>query len=216
LSDRTKPALQPRTLRTRANLIDALEKLLKTREFEQISVADIAAKAGVSVGSVYSHFKDKDAFLEELLLRRKATIEERLLQSEATDMTAVLKAQGDLHTALLLVSRSAFEQVRMDAHIIRATHTYARLNPEFIDEDWQAFADRSFSSLRLVLDIYADQITRPDMEEAAKMINYFFSVIFVRTALFQHGTLFTSHAPSDEALVREAADMAYGYLCHAA
>ncbi len=212
MSNRTKPALQPRTLRTRAKLIEALESLLHTHEFEQISVADIAAQAHVSVGSVYSHFKDKDAFLEELLLRRKATIETRLRQSEATDLVAVLRAQGDLHAALLLVSQSTFEQIRTDAHIIRATHSYARLHPEFIDADWQAFADRSFSGVRQLIEAYTSDIRRADIEATARMINYFFSVIFIRTALFPRGTLLTSHTPDDETLVREAADMAYGYL----
>ena len=63
-------AQQKRAIATREKILDGLEVLLERREFEMISIAELANEAGVAVGSVYSHFKDKDALLPALLDRQ--------------------------------------------------------------------------------------------------------------------------------------------------
>ena len=61
-----KPALQTRSQQTRDKLVAALERLLRDKAFENISVAEIAREAGVSVGAVYTRFENKDAFIPVL------------------------------------------------------------------------------------------------------------------------------------------------------
>ena len=47
----------------RRRLFDALSTLLSDRGFDAITLADIAATAGVGRTAVYNHFQDKDALL---------------------------------------------------------------------------------------------------------------------------------------------------------
>ena len=56
--------LDPRIRRTRLMLQQALEKLLETKEFEQISVHDITAAAMVNRATFYDHYADRFALLE--------------------------------------------------------------------------------------------------------------------------------------------------------
>jgi AcrR family transcriptional regulator len=56
--------LDPRIRRTRQLLRNALEKLLETRDFDKISVQDIADAATVNRVTFYDHYPDRFALLE--------------------------------------------------------------------------------------------------------------------------------------------------------
>jgi len=56
--------MDPRIRRTRELLQQALAKLLENKEFEKISVHDIAAAATVNRATFYAHYPDKFALLE--------------------------------------------------------------------------------------------------------------------------------------------------------
>ena len=60
---------QTRSEVTQSALLDAAEALLLQKGADATSVADIAEKAGSSVGAVYHHFKDKTALLYSLFHR---------------------------------------------------------------------------------------------------------------------------------------------------
>lgn len=63
----------PRIIRTRKSIIDALLALMAERKVEKITVKDITIKAGVNRATFYHHFKDKQALLAY-------TMEERLIR----------------------------------------------------------------------------------------------------------------------------------------
>jgi AcrR family transcriptional regulator len=56
--------IDPRIRRTRLLLQQALGKLLETKEFDKISVQDIAETATVNRATFYDHYTDKFALLE--------------------------------------------------------------------------------------------------------------------------------------------------------
>src|SRR5271168_869564 len=56
--------LDPRIQRTRTLLQQALGKLLETKDFEKISVQDIAEAATLNRATFYDHYPDKFALLE--------------------------------------------------------------------------------------------------------------------------------------------------------
>jgi AcrR family transcriptional regulator len=58
------PVRQARAQATLEALIAAGLELFASRAFDQVSVAEIAAKAGVSVGGFYARFKSKEALLD--------------------------------------------------------------------------------------------------------------------------------------------------------
>lgn len=61
------PAKQKRSQKTRDALVRAGRNLCEIKDFDELSVAEIAAKAGCSVGSFYSRFSDKDGFFRALV-----------------------------------------------------------------------------------------------------------------------------------------------------
>lgn len=58
---------QARGIATRARLLAAAEDLFTRQGYEGTSIGDVAARAGVGVGTVYHHFPDKRALLLQLI-----------------------------------------------------------------------------------------------------------------------------------------------------
>src|SRR6202040_1892886 len=56
----------PRILRSRRMLMDSLAKLLIKKEFEDISVQEIADEATLNRGTFYLHYPDKNALLQAM------------------------------------------------------------------------------------------------------------------------------------------------------
>ncbi|MBI1381499.1 MAG: TetR family transcriptional regulator [Planctomycetaceae bacterium] len=79
---------RPRQARSRAKeeaLLGAAERLLGRARMEEIGVAQIAREAGVSVGTFYTRFRDKDALvpcLQERYSARLGELAPRLLDPE--------------------------------------------------------------------------------------------------------------------------------------
>jgi AcrR family transcriptional regulator len=57
---------QARTQQSLERLLDAAQSLLRHKRFEDVHVADVAERAGTSVGGLYRRFKDKDGLLHAL------------------------------------------------------------------------------------------------------------------------------------------------------
>jgi AcrR family transcriptional regulator len=64
MTETTIETLDPRVRRTRDLLRSALCKLLKEKEFEKISIQDIADAASLNRATFYDHYDDKFALLE--------------------------------------------------------------------------------------------------------------------------------------------------------
>jgi AcrR family transcriptional regulator len=62
-SPAVNPAQQERSRRTELAIASAFSELLQEKLFADISVADIADRAGISVGGFYARFPSKDALL---------------------------------------------------------------------------------------------------------------------------------------------------------
>lgn len=59
--------MDPRIARTRRSLQEALFELARERDLDDISVADIAERAGVNRSSFYQHYSDKDTLLADAI-----------------------------------------------------------------------------------------------------------------------------------------------------
>ena len=67
----------PRVLRSRRMLMDSLERLLKKKEFEDISVQEIADDATLNRATFYLHYPDKNALLQAMTESRFRDLLER-------------------------------------------------------------------------------------------------------------------------------------------
>lgn len=56
-----------RVIRTKKMIIDAFVDLSKTKEYEDITIQDIADKAMINRATFYAHFKDKQDLYEQIL-----------------------------------------------------------------------------------------------------------------------------------------------------
>ena len=59
-------ATDPRVLRSRRMLMEALVRLLKKKEFEDVSVQEIADEATLNRATFYLHYPDKNALLQAM------------------------------------------------------------------------------------------------------------------------------------------------------
>ena len=109
--DGVLPAKQRRGERTRDRLLAAGQRLIARRDFDSMSVAEIAQAAGCSVGAFYQRFRDKDAFFGALIAQYAA-------EARATTI-AVFASSGDESLIGALVTATA-ERFRNNAGLIRA------------------------------------------------------------------------------------------------
>lgn len=121
---------QRRSLRTQEKLLDALEQLLEARFFEHITIQDIAATAGVAVGTVYRRFRNKEALLPALYLRLDARYE-----AWADTVWPAPRAAGRpasppaLRERLRTLVAAHIRFYRRNAPILRTLYLQARLDP---------------------------------------------------------------------------------------
>ena len=89
---------QKRSQKTYDALIDTTFKLLQQREFDEISIAELAQRAGYSVGAFYARFRSKDELFDALVAQH---IEDRFNRRKrifdaATDETLIADLMEDL------------------------------------------------------------------------------------------------------------------------
>ena len=63
-------AIDPRILRSRRMLMEALAKLLHQKEFDDISIQEIADEATLNRATFYLHYPDKNALLQAMTAAR--------------------------------------------------------------------------------------------------------------------------------------------------
>lgn len=130
---------QDRSRTTEERLLSALESLLDEVFFEQVSIKQLAARAGVAVGTVYRRFKDKDALLPVLYRRYDLALQHwvsSLWSEEALQNCTGLEAR----LAHLVASHVDFYLANRG--MMRTLHLYGRLNGE-LSEAGRSSARRS-------------------------------------------------------------------------
>jgi len=123
---------QARAIATRRRVLDAAEALFSRRGYEPTSIADVAERAGVGVGTLYHHFPDKRALLlaliddwgdRELVRARSGPVAEQLfgenLRSGFADYLRTnyerLRREGSFYLVLLeLAERDGDVRARVD------------------------------------------------------------------------------------------------------
>ncbi len=201
------PAIQKRALQTREKILKALESLLMETEFENISIADIARDAGVAVGSVYSHFKDKSALLPTLLERRLDRVEARILELEADPPLG-----ADLRATVGLLVEEVRSQSFDERGPLRALLTHRRLYPDLDVPRRPVLNDRLAAVFKRALETHRAEIGWTDLQAAANEVYYVVHVMFLDDILFNAPPLPSSVTPSSDAKVEAIADMVYRRL----
>ncbi len=117
MADRRRPA-QDRSRVMVDRLLEAATRVLAERGYAGLSTNRVAAAAGVSVGSLYRYFGDKDDLVRELRVRSTADI--------LGDLTAAMSA------AVTLPTRDAIREVL--ATLVAALQRHRALTAALVNE----------------------------------------------------------------------------------
>ncbi len=208
MSQGIKPASQARSRATRDKLVAALERLLRTRSFDSLTMADLASEAGLAVGTVYRRFENKDAFIPVIFELYRARLDAYM----AGDGRIELEPDAGLRPALRQVMASAWGFLRAHGHLLQAAHLYARLRPDLVGDDWQAYIEASLASARQVVDLFAAEIRVGDAERAAQMLAYLLNTLPLERGLYPEDGAGALIRLTDRDFVEAMADTIYGYL----
>jgi AcrR family transcriptional regulator len=161
LSPRKSPR-QSRSAVTVAAILDATAHILVERGYAATSTNAVAERAGVSVGSLYQYFPNKDALIAALHVRH-------IEQMKAVIERALAKAMdGTLADALSVLIEGAVEAHRVEAGLHRV------LELQLPGHDVTALTD-SFDEvlegrLLAVLARHRAELTVPDLKLASFML----------------------------------------------
>lgn len=161
---------RPKDLGKRAAILDAAKRLFAQEGFAGTSMDQIAAEAGVSKLTVYSHFGDKEAlFTEAVRAKCEEMLPDDLFQIELT---------GPLRQQLRVIAQAFFALISSDEAI--STHRMM-LVPGNIDDNlkqvfWQAGPQRTHDAFAALLQarVEAGELDIPDVARAAEQ---FFTLI---------------------------------------
>lgn len=157
-----RPPQQARSQETLVRLLDAAEQLVAEKGFEDTPVAEVARRAGSSVGAFYTRFEDKDGLLHALydrwLQEATATADEALdpARWEGANIPEILSS----------VVRFLVEIYRERGGLIRAFVLRNRVDPEFQarQERLSHYVSQGVTALLLAR---RAEIAAPDPERAA-------------------------------------------------
>lgn len=195
---RTKPRKQPRQRRSRetvAVILEAAARVLEERGLEGYNTNAVAERGGISVGSVYQYFPNKDALTLALI----AKFEQALL---AKVRDAVMASEGKSLTASLnLIVRAQLEAHAERAGLNRILETEEdRLRPAWADA---AAADELKELVRGLLAAHRSEIGKPVDDDVIE------DLIVISRAMVDHALQLDLSRPAASRRVLRAIE---GYL----
>ena len=187
-------AKQERSRETRRKLVASCLELVEERPFDQVTVADIATGAGVSVGNFYRRFTSKEGILPDLYAVYEARFSEH-----AASFSEGRPSEPDAEHGYwgFLVDRIV-EFMQENRGLIQALHLHGRLHPEIVPPTAH---DRRRSLYSRVSSLFSstDDATNRRMGDVA--------VLVMVSTLTEH-IVYPEHAPSvaAEVTTEELAD----------
>jgi AcrR family transcriptional regulator len=213
--DPTVPARPrtPRQLRSRdteERILRAFGELLAESRFEDVSVQQVAGRAGVSVGGFYARFGSKDDALLHLLyagyVRDARALAERVLDPARWEGVGI----GPI--------AHAYFKLMLDAGhghngVLRELVSRTRVNPDAVSdsEEWASFRHGVHEPFRRLL---AERMAEVDHPDPSFALRFAFSAC---SSALREALLFGHMEPSmgpveEETLARELARMFCRYL----
>jgi len=205
---RSAPPAQDRSRASMDRFAEAVESLLLTRTFEEISVQQIVRRARRSIGAFYTRFGSKDALLPLLYQRYhdrlEATLRAGLARTnwEALDLPRTIEAVVDYFL-------ETFERER---GLLRTLTLFARMRPEALPADIEPQRRRIYESLFRVFDRHRDRIAHASADEAVRFAVYMVSSITREKTLFDRAPQARITPMTRDALRAELSRAIHSYL----
>ncbi len=156
------PAKQHRSEQTHEKLLQSGLDLLRDGVFDDISIAQIAARAGCSVGSFYLRFRNKEAFFKFLI--------ESISETLQADLQANLTLESIKELTLAQTVRHCVDHYvetnRQYESIVRAAVQYS-INDS---DDWQPVRDNGLRLHDHYIDLILGKLKKSSQEEARQQL----------------------------------------------
>lgn len=124
-------------------ILDALQQLLEEKKIQNISVSEIAQKAGIGKGSIYYYFPSKDAILDALIERsyEKPLLTAKNLAAQTeispfTRMAMLLQACQNSSSAFIKQNDSSSNASAQDLAFLHQkylSHVVSELKPDLTE-----------------------------------------------------------------------------------
>lgn len=199
---RTSTRKQPRQARAQATvgaILKATAQLLVSGGYDQLTTNRVAAKAGVSVGSLYQYFPGKEALVAALVDEHHA------------EMLALLNGtmaglgQNDVEGATRVFVTAMFRAHALEPELHRVlVMEVPRITGLNKVRD---LMDEARPLVRMFLELHRARLRVQDLDAAAFLLVY--AVQGATQAAVLHGRLVTSNA---DAMAAEVSDMVLRYL----
>lgn len=195
---RKKP-VQERSKATVAALLTATAQVLVEEGYHRASTNRIAKRAGVSVGSLYQYFPNKDALINSLLERlvdkQFSLLENKLLEVQEMDLPTAIR---EILDALVRVRQVEPELTKVLFEQVPRTGEMDMVNR------WNA---RAAQTIHAALENRKEDVRPKNLEIAAYILVQSFH------GTIHHTVVHNTPLLSDERLQEEFRDMILRYLC---
>lgn len=164
-SSALKPRKAPAQARSRATweaIVEAAARIVAERGLAGFNTNAVAERAGVSIGSLYQYFPNKDALMVALIARQQ--------DRQATRLEVAAQALGEqsLETIVRALVRTGMQHHREDALFASAIdHEEARLP---VAEAVGAAEDRGGAVIRALFERRREELPGIDLERAARTL----------------------------------------------
>jgi AcrR family transcriptional regulator len=204
-----RPPQQARSRRTLELLLAATIAIMEEEGLAAVVIPGVAARAGVSTGSIYRRFADKDALIRAAFLRL-------LEQSQAANRESLRPeryAGRSLEEVLRGVCRGLVRQYRAYPKLFKALDQFLDVQTDaaFRDRAVSMIADNMRRIVELVMP-FRDRIASPDPERAITFALLSAATI-IEVQVLHAAALWARMLPlDDEALAAETARAIGAYL----
>src|SRR5215211_3377635 len=200
---RVQPPLQDRSRRTLDSIGRAVEELLATRSFDDISVADIVRQARCSVGSFYARFTGKEDLLPYVYQRYDADLRPRM----QARMASIDWGRLSLRETVVLVVYGMIDMYVERRHLLRAVALLARTRPEEVSAEMRTLRTGTTDMPAKLLARFADEIKHPDPLQASRVGFFMIAAVAREKILFGEAPHAAATALTNDRLKRELARM---------
>lgn len=190
-----------RTADRRQAIIEAAFDTFIEQGFAATRLDDVAKRAGVAKGTIYLHFKDKQALFEELV--RSAIV------PLASRLTAPPPATGSIRAVLENFADNFVREVTTTRRgaIVRLVIAEGPRFPDIADFYYREVVSRGLAGMRALIDlgIARGEIRQPGLRDCPQIV-----IAPAMVAVIWQG-LFARHAPLDAtAMLRVHLDLIFG------
>ncbi len=202
-----KPPQQDRSRRTFDVLLDAAERLLRTRSWEDISIVDIMREARCSNGAIYGRFTNKDELLIALYDRHDAHLKKRFRRHEARRQEGDESLEAFFDRELDQLVRTT----RKHRWLLRAMGLLARSKPEVVSAERRAERKRMFDKIGGGVLQFESEFDHPSPARGVELALFFVATV-VREIILFHGPHADTLKLSDHELKASLKRMAMSFL----